>query len=117
MTEPPEGTPPMTPLASRALPADTDRTAEYARALAALPPGTVPDVLARLDAAVAEAERTGDVGPVRHLLDSLLGTARLQGNEAYLRAVEEADAAEARGDEAPEDVGSFVARMRAKHEG
>ena len=66
---------------------------------------------------VAEAERTGDVAPVRHLLDSLLVTARLQGNAAYLRAVEEADTAEARGDEAPEDVGEFVARMRATYGG
>lgn len=116
MTEPPEGTPPMTPLAV-SLPASPARVDEYARALAALPAETVPDVLARLDVAVAEAERTGDVGPVRHLLDSLLVTAQLQGNEAYLRAVEEADAAEARGDEVPEDVGAFVARMRATYGG
>jgi hypothetical protein len=55
--------------------------------------------------------------PLRPLLDDVLMTARLGRNEAYLRAVAEADAAEACGDDVPEDVEAFVARMRATYGG
>ncbi|HVF05486.1 MAG TPA: hypothetical protein VNA20_11660 [Frankiaceae bacterium] len=108
----------MTPLAARPLDVAPDRAAEYERALAALPPGAVAAALAALDTAVARAEATGDVTPVRDTLDSLLVTARLQGNAAYLAAVADADAAELAGDdEPPEDVAAFVVRMRAEHQG
>lgn len=117
MTEPVEGSPPMTPVAAQPVEAAEAKAAAYADALAQLPPEAVADVLAQLDATVTEAQRDGDLTVVRHLLDSLLMTARLGRNEAYLRAVAEADAAEAAGTEEPEDVGEFVARMRAKHQG
>ena len=48
---------------------------------------------------------------------SLLMTARLGRNEAYVQAVGEADAAEAAGSDEPEDVAEFVARMRDTHGG
>ncbi len=111
--DPAEGSPPMTPVAAHPVAAEPQLVTAYLAALAALPADVVAEALARLDA----AERAGDAGAVRHLLDSLLMTARLSGNEAYVRAVATADAAEAAGGEAPEDVGEFVARMRATHEG
>ncbi len=108
----------MTPLAAQPLDVPPDRVAEYECALAALPPQGVAAALAQLDSAVARAEATGDVTGVRRVLDSLLMTARLQGNTAYLAAVADADAAETGGgDDPPEDVTAFVARMRAKHQG
>jgi hypothetical protein len=94
-----------------------ERVDAFRDALTALPPDALPEVLARLDATVAVAERSGDVAPLRHLLDSVLMTTRLARNEPYLRAVTEADEADARGEHEGEDVTDFVARMRAKHGG
>jgi hypothetical protein len=88
---------------------------DIAAALAALPPDALPRVFAQFEAAVAHAERTGDAAPLRHLIDSLFVTARLQRNAAYLASVAEADAADVRDEHDDEDVADFVARMRRKH--
>lgn len=117
MTDQPEGRPPMTPLTALRLDVAQEKVEEYSRALAEVSPGVVAEVLARLDAGIAHAERTGEVAALRHLLDSLLMTARLGRNDAYLRSVADADAEDRSGVGDGEDVAAFVARMRAKHEG
>ena len=107
----------MTPVS--ALPGHLDASPEsieaYRRALAQMPADAFPEILARIDAGVAHAERTGDVAPLRHLFDSIVMTARLEQNQAYQLAVAEADAEDARGEHNPVDVGDFVRDMRAKY--
>lgn len=92
-----------------------EAVAQFEQALAQLPPDALPAIFARFESGVAHAERTGDLAPLRHLLDSLLVTARLQHNGAYVLAAADADAEDARGEHDPVDVGDFVARMREQH--
>lgn len=84
----------------------------YQRALREMPEGVVPEILARIEAGVIHAERTGDVAPLRHVLDSIVMTARLQNNQSYLLTVAEAEAGT---DQEPVEVTEFVARMRSKY--
>lgn len=94
------------------LDAAPETVAEYQRALEQLPRDALPAILAQMQAGLDHAEATGDLAPLRHLFDSLLVTARLQNNGAYVLAVADADAEDARGERNPEDVDDFVARMR-----
>ena len=94
--------------------ASPEGVAAYEHALEQLPHGALPAVFARMHAALEHADKTGDFWPFKHVLDSLLVTARLQTNGAYVLAVADADAEDGRGEHASEDVADFVARMRAK---
>lgn len=97
------------------LEASPESVEAYTRAFEQMPTHAVASIVARIEVGVGHAERTGDVAPLRHVLDSLLMTARLQNNQSYLLAVAEADAEDARGEHDPVDVGDFVAEMRAKY--
>jgi hypothetical protein len=87
----------------------------YTRAFAEMPPNVMPEIVARIEAGVEHVERTGDVAPLRHVLDSLVMTARLHNNQAYVLNVADADAADGSDADESEDVASFVSRMREKY--
>lgn len=86
----------------------------YQRALETASPEAVATVLARIEAGVAHAERTGDFAAVRHVFDSLAMMARLRANPAFLAAVAEAKAADARGDPGVNLV-ELIERLREKY--
>lgn len=86
----------------------------YRRALEAASPEVVATVLARIEAGVARAEKTGDFAAVRHEFDSLAMMARLNANPAFLAAVAEAEAADARGDPGVNFV-ELIERLREKY--
>jgi hypothetical protein len=91
------------------------RFQEILDALRDLPAADQDAVRSRLAAVARNYERTRQVDPLIHFVESLLVTARLHRNPAYRKALAEADDAQAG---APADVvelGDFMSRMRERH--
>ncbi len=95
---------------------DTPESAAIRQAVQDLPPSQQEAVHSRLYAVAANYERTGRVDPVLHFIESLLMTARLHRNPAYLKGLAEADADAASGP--PQgylDVEGFMHLMRDRY--
>ncbi len=89
-----------------------DAAQQLIAALSALPPDSIQAVVDQLAIVVAHYDETGDGSALTHFADSLLMTARLHRNKAYIDALALAEQDSAGG---PKTVEDFMTTMQERY--